>query len=155
MNDRYFYNDDSLIQNSDIKLNLKNMEDLFDLSMNDEQFNPLDDLQSNPLSNNSPSDDDLIGGVFNHKGLSPFDSGFDADHPMPTYDQLKNAGFSDYLAHQITGGLSHCYSQRELFHCLYESEDPVKAYNEMMDAKAQDSIEKADKLIQEIESGLL
>lgn len=131
------------------------MEDFFDMSMNEEQLNPLDDLQSDPLSVITNPNDDMLGGVFNHKGLSPFDSGFDADHPMPTYDQLRNAGFSDYLAHQITDGLSHCYSQRELFHCLYESEDPVKAYNEMMDAKVQDSMAKTDKLIQEIESGLL
>lgn len=131
------------------------MEDLFDLSMNEEQFNPLADLQSDPLSGISNPSDDMLGGMFNHKGLSPFDSGFDAEHPMPTYDQLRNAGFSDYLAHQITSGLSHSYSQRELFHCLYESEDPVKAYNEMMDEKVQDSIAKTDKLIQEIESDLL
>lgn len=131
------------------------MEDLFDMSMNEEQFNPLADLQSDPLSGISNPSDDMLGGMFNHKGLSPFDSGFDAEHPMPTYDQLRNAGFSDYLAHQITSGLSHSYSQRELFHCLYESEDPVKAYNEMMDEKVQDSIAKTDKLIQEIESDLL
>ena len=129
------------------------MEDFF--GMNEEQFNPLDDLHDDPFSSINSPDEDVLGGVFNHKGLSPFDSGFDAAHPMPTYDQLRNAGFSDYLAHQITGGLSHSYSQRELFHCLYESEDPVKAYNEMMDAKVQDSIAKTDKLIQEIESELL
>ena len=130
------------------------MEDF--LGMNEEQFNPLDDLRSDdPFSSINGLDEDALGGVFNHKGLSPFDSGFDAEHPMPTYDQLRNAGFSDYLAHQITGGLSHSYSQRELFHCLYESEDPVKAYNEMMDEKVKDSIAKTDKLIQEIESELL
>ena len=88
------------------------MEDFFDMSMNEEQFNPLDDLQSDPLSVITNPNDDMLGGVFNHKGLSPFDSGFDADHPMPTYDQLRNAGFSDYLAHQITDGLFHCYSQK-------------------------------------------
>ena len=26
---------------------------------------------------------------------SPFSSGFDAEHPMPTYEELRNAGFSD------------------------------------------------------------
>ncbi len=129
------------------------MEDFYD--MNGEQFNPLDDLQNESFSSINNPDEDMLGSVFNHKRLSPYDSGFDAEHPMPTYDQLRNAGFSDYLAHQITGGLSHCYSQRELFHCLYESEDPVKAYNEMMDGKVQDSIAKTDKLIQEIESELL
>lgn len=129
------------------------MEDFFD--MNGEQFNPLDDLQNSSFSSINSPDEDVLGGVINHKGLSPFDSGFDAEHPMPTYDQLRNAGFSDYLAHQISGGLSHSYSQRELFHCLYESEDPVEAYNEMMDAKARDSIAKTDKLIQEIEADLI
>ena len=131
------------------------MEDL--IGMNEELFNPLDDLQNDPVSSitNSDADEDMLGSVFNHKRSSPFASGFDAEHPMPTYDQLRNAGFSDYLAHQITGGLSHCYSQRELYHCLYESEDPVKAYNEMMEDRVQKTIAKTDKLIQEIESELL
>lgn len=87
---------------------------------------------------------------------SPFSSGFDADHPMPTYEDLRNAGFSDYLAHNISEGLSHSYSNKELFHVLYESEDPVAAYNEMMEDKAQVALDKADALIADIEnSGLL
>lgn len=87
---------------------------------------------------------------------SPFSSGFDADHPMPTYEDLRNAGFSDYLAHNISEGLSHSYSNKELFHVLYESDDPVAAYNEMMEDKAQVALDKADALINDIEnSGLL
>ena len=129
------------------------MEDFF--GMNEEQLSPLDDLQDDTFSSINNPDEDVLGGVLNHKGLSPFDSGFDAEHPMPTYAQLRNAGFSDYLAHHISGGLSHAYSQKELFHCLYESEDPVKAYNEMMDAKARDAMAKTDKLIQELEADLL
>lgn len=78
--------------------------------------------------------------------------GFDAEHPMPTYDQLRNGDFSDYLAHNITSGLSHSYSESKLCHCFYESDDPLKAYNEMMEAKVRDSIAKTDKLINDIET---
>ena len=126
------------------------MEDIF--QMNEEQFNPMDDLQNDSLSSIYNTDEDLIGGVFRHRNLSPFDSGFDAEHPMPTYDQLRNAGFSEHLARNIISGLSHSYSQRELYHCLYESDDPLKAYNEMMEAKVQDSIAKTDQLIHDIET---
>lgn len=128
------------------------MEDIFDTT--DDMFtSPLDDMNIEPSS--SILDDDILGSNLGKTGMSPFDSGFDAEHPMPTYDQLRNAGFSDYLANQITHGLTHSYSQRELFHCLYESDDPVSAYNEMMDAKAQDAIAKTDKLISDIERELL
>ena len=79
--------------------------------------------------------------------MSPFESGFDAEHPMPTYDQLRNAGFSDHIANRILSGDSHSYSQRELFHCLYESDDPLKAYNEMMHAKVEKSLAESEALI--------
>lgn len=126
------------------------MEDFFD--MTEATSDPLNEVQNELPTNTNYLDDGGLGGVIDQDGLSPFDSGFDAEHPMPTYEQLRNAGFSDYLAHNITSGLSHSYSQKELFHCLYESDDPVKAYNEMMDAKAQDSIAKTDKLIHDIET---
>lgn len=87
---------------------------------------------------------------------NPFRSGFDAEHPIPSYEELRNAGFSEYLAHNISEGGCHSYSDRELFHVLYESEDPVSAYNEMMETKALHAIDKADALINDIEnSGLL
>ena len=87
---------------------------------------------------------------------NPFSSGFDAEHPLPSYEELRNAGFSDYLARHISEGGCHSYSDRELFHVLYESEDPVAAYNEMMEDKAQHIMDKTDSLINEIEnSGLL
>lgn len=88
----------------------------------------------------------------NFKGLtdSPFDSGFDDKHPMPTYDQLRNAGFSEYLANQILHGVTHCYSQRELHDVLY-SDDPVGNYNAMVEAKAQAALNRADKMIEDLE----
>ena len=89
--------------------------------------------------------------LFKKGESSPFESGFDAEHPMPTYDQLRNAGFSEYLAKNILYGERHSYSQKELFQCLYESDDPVKAYNEMMDAKVKESTRKTDQLIKDIE----
>lgn len=87
---------------------------------------------------------------------SSLGSVFDDEHPLPSYEELRNAGFSDYLARSITDGGCHSYSDEELFHVLYESEDPVSAYNEMMETKAHDALAKADDLINDIEnSGLL
>lgn len=89
-----------------------------------------------------------------HHGV--FESGFDAEHPLPTYDQLRNAGFSEYLANQISNGGPHSYSEKELFHVLYETDNPVEEYNKMMEIKAQHAIDKADAFIDDIEkSGLL
>lgn len=79
---------------------------------------------------------------------NPYSSGFDKDHPMPTYDQLRNAGFSDYLANQILYG-THVYSDKELFNALY-SPDPVAAYNDMVHAKIEQRQEKYTELNKEI-----
>jgi hypothetical protein len=95
---------------------------------------------------------DVLGTSFHN----PFSSGFDAEHPIPSYEELRNVGFSDYVAHNILEGDYHSYSQKELFHVLYESDEPVTAYNDMMAAKAQHAMNKADDLITDIEnSGLL
>lgn len=86
----------------------------------------------------------------------PYSSGFDSEHPVPSYEQLRNAGFSENIAHRIAEGGSHSYSQKELFHVLYECDDPVQAYDEMMAVKANAVIASTDKLINDIESsGLL
>ena len=83
---------------------------------------------------------------------NPYESGFDKDHPMPTYDQLRNAGFSDYLANQILHG-KHSYSDKELFNVLY-SPDPVEAYNKMMKAKVDKHIAETDELLKSIKDTL-
>jgi hypothetical protein len=121
----------------------------------DEMNLGLDDSLMSPTEGfEGCSADDTLGTL--GAAHSPFSSGFDAEHPMPTYEELRNAGFSDYLAHNIAEGLSHSYSDKELFHVLYESDDPVAAYNEMMEDKAQVALDKADALIADIEnSGLL
>lgn len=120
----------------------------------DEMNFELDDTLLSPTDDLGGALDDTTGTL--GASHSPFSSGFDADHPLPSYEELRNAGFSDYLARNISEGGCHSYSDRELFHVLYESEDPVAAYNEMMDAKAQHAIDKADALINDIEnSGLL
>lgn len=98
--------------------------------------------------------DDAVKGFSDQSGSSPFSSGFDAEHPMPTYEELRNAGFSDHIANRILSGDSHSYSQRELYQCLYESDDPLAAYNEMMHAKVEKSLAESDALINRIESGL-
>lgn len=76
---------------------------------------------------------------------NPYASGFDKDHPMPTYDQLRNAGFSDNLANQILYG-THSYSDKELFNVLY-SPDPVSAYNQMMESKVNAALDKSQQVI--------
>lgn len=73
---------------------------------------------------------------------SPYSSGFDKDHPMPTYSQLRDAGFSDHLANQILYG-THSYSDKELFQALY-SPHPVDAYNRMVEAKAEQMMKRLD-----------
>ena len=83
---------------------------------------------------------------------NPYESGFDEEHPMPTYDQLRNAGFSDYLANQILHG-KHSYSDKELFNVLY-SPDPVEAYNQMMKAKVDKHIAETDELLKSIKNTL-
>lgn len=95
--------------------------------------------------------DGVSESISESRRLSPFESGFDAEHPMPTFEQLRNAGFSEHVAHNIAMGMSHSYSKRELYHCLYESDDPVKAYNEMMEAKVKEAIAKTDKALQDID----
>ena len=121
--------------------------DEMDLGVDDSLMSPTEGLESGTV-------DDSLG--TSGAAHSPFSSGFDAEHPMLSYEELRNAGFSDYLAHNIAEGLSHSYSDKELFHVLYESDDPVAAYNEMMEDKAQVALDKADVLIADIEnSGLL
>lgn len=91
--------------------------------------------------------EDLLG----TSHTNPFDSGFDAEHPFPTYEQLRNAGFSSEVAHNMIDGLDHAYSQKELYHVLYESDDPLTAYNEMMDGKVQETCDKIDELVDGVE----
>ena len=128
-------------------INNRMLMDEMDLGLDDSLMSPTEGLESGTV-------DDSLG--TSGAAHSPFSSGFDAEHPMLSYEELRNAGFSDYLAHNIAEGLSHSYSDKELFHVLYESDDPVAAYNEMMEDKAQVALDKADALINDIEnSGLL
>ena len=105
------------------------------------------------IEENTASGFDIDRGLFdNHDMLSSaYSSGFDVDHPMPTFDELRNAGFSDDLANQILYGDSHCYSQKELYEALY-SDDPLKAYNDMMETKVNEALEKSDRIIADIQN---
>lgn len=117
--------------------------------MNDMDFNEGMMPSTNGLAD---PNEDLLG----TSHTNPFDSGFDAEHPFPTYEQLRNAGFSSEVAHNMIDGLDHAYSQKELYHVLYESDDPLTAYNEMMDGKVQETCDKIDELVDGVEkSGLL
>ena len=72
-------------------------------------------------------------------GMVPNDfdpSIIDIDNPMPTYKELRDAGFNDEEAKNILDeSIVHPYSKWELFLCLYESDDPVKAYKELLESK--------------------
>lgn len=129
------------------------MEDFNEMDEN-QLFPSLDDTESDLLAMPEEMEEVAPDTLLDLGGMSigsPFDSGFDEDHPMPTYEELLNAGFSDEVAVNILYGGSHCYSQRELYHCFYESDDPLKAYNEMVEAKADECIKRADRLIHDIE----
>lgn len=89
--------------------------------------------------------------IFNTRSLSIFDDGC----PFPSYECLRNVGFSESLVHHISEGDRHCYSDTEFHHLLYDSYDPVSAYNDMMKGKAQIAIDKADTLISDIEKNRL
>lgn len=120
--------------------------DEMNFDLDDTLLSPTEDLGGGTIEDST----ETLGASHN-----PFSSGFDAEHPLPSYDELRNAGFSDYLARHISEGGCHSYSDRELFHVLHESEDPVAAYNEMMEDKAQHIMDKTDSLINEIENSCL
>lgn len=73
---------------------------------------------------------------------SPYESGFDAKHPLPTYEQLRNAGFTNNEARIIRYGYNANYSQKELYKVLYESDDPVKAYRKMIKKKVEQLLDR-------------
>lgn len=79
-----------------------------------------------------------------------FASGFDAEHPMLTFAELRNAGFSGETATRIIHGI-HDYSERELFHCFYESEDPHEAFLELERQKMRELIFRTDQNIKDAE----
>ena len=61
---------------------------------------------------------------------------FYIENPMPTYKELRDVGFSDEEAKNILDeSILHPYSNWELSVCLYESDDPVKAYKELLETK--------------------
>ena len=73
---------------------------------------------------------------------NPYESGFDAEHPIPSFEQLRNAGFTNNEARIIRYGHNANYSQKELFKVLYESDDPVKAYRKMIKKKVDELINR-------------
>lgn len=117
------------------------MEDIFD--MNDsmesplDELNPLVDINTDILSSPLDNGDNILGAHSN-----PFSSGFDEEHPMPSYEELLNAGFPKEAANYILYSPTHTFSQRELFHCLYESDNPFEAYKDLVNEKVDEFIDK-------------
>lgn len=77
---------------------------------------------------------------------NPYASGFDEDHPLPSYDELRNAGFTDFEAKQITYHTYSVFSEKELFEVLY-SENPKEAYDAMMREKLDDLDDRLNRVI--------
>lgn len=75
---------------------------------------------------------------------SPYDSGFDDEHPIPSYKELRNAGFTDFEAKKIIYGDHEMYSDKELYECLYESDDPKASYDAMIKEKTDEMFRKID-----------
>lgn len=88
--------------------------------------------------------DDKVGA-----SADPYASGFDEDHPKPTYQELRNAGFTKFEANQILYGPHDSYSEKELFECLY-SENPKEAYDAMMRQKTDELLERIDRTLANI-----
>lgn len=78
--------------------------------------------------------------------FNPYASGFDEEHPLPTYDELRNAGFTDFEAKQITYHTYTVFSERELFEALY-SENPKEAYDAMMHEKLNTLDDRVNRII--------
>lgn len=81
---------------------------------------------------------------------SPYSSGFDDEHPMPSYKELRNAGFTDFEAKKILYGTHEIYSDKELFECLYGSDNPKEAYDAMIREKTAEMQRRIDTLISDI-----
>ena len=65
---------------------------------------------------------------------------------MPSIEELRDMGFSDHIAHDMLNpDISHSYTQQEL-QTVLSSDNPLDAYNQMMDAKAHAAMAKADAL---------
>lgn len=102
---------------------------------------------------------------------------------MPTYKELREAGFSEKDANNILDeSIEHPYSDwellfclhesvdpvnaykelleskttdKKLFHVMYECDDPIQAYNDMMSSKIDNVVSYADKLLEDIEKNNL
>lgn len=101
--------------------------------------NEIEPIEEKEISSQSPVEPDVVLRRFRK---SPYESGFDAEHPLPTYEQLRNAGFTNHEAQVIRYGRSSNYSQKELYKVLYESDDPVKAYRKMIREKVNELINR-------------
>lgn len=88
--------------------------------------------------------DGMIEEDISNNVCSPYDSGFDDEHPIPSYKELRNAGFTDFEAKQIIYGNHEIYSDKELYDCLYGSENPKEAYDAMIRKKTDEAMNKID-----------
>lgn len=95
-----------------------------------------------------PSKDTTVTDILSSNiGSNPYASGFDEEHPLPSYRELRNAGFTDFEAKKILYGTHEMYSDKELFECLYGSDDPKAAYDAMIRKKTDEMSREIDKLI--------
>lgn len=141
--------DDDLDEN----INCDAYEDLENIPIDNDEF-----CQSLSLLEDSTCDNTCEGSTINSDNSlynniaiqsfcsSPYESGFDEDHPLPTYDELRNAGFTDFEAKQITYHTYTVFSERELFEVLY-SENSKEAYDAMMHKKLNTLDDRVNRII--------
>lgn len=116
-----------------------------DFDINNDHLDTFYDGENIDNSENSLYSQSLSKGIENN----PYASGFDEEHPLPTYEELRNAGFTDFEAKQITYHTYTVFSEKELFDVLY-SENPKEAYDAIMHEKLDDLDDHINRLITSI-----
>lgn len=99
-----------------------------------------------PLENNETFSKDInptIEGNESFKEMEASEVVFDNEHPYPTCNQLVSLGFPFEVAYSISTAFNHPFdrlsrppfSKRELYHVIYESDNPLESYTEMIKEK--------------------
>lgn len=117
-------------------------------AVNEEEFSRYDDV-AGKMNEEKADEYGFIPDESLAASADPYASGFDEEHPKPTYQQLRNAGFSKFEANQILYGPHDSYSEKELFECLY-SDHPKEAYDAMMRRKTDEMLERIDRTLANI-----
>lgn len=78
----------------------------------------------------------------------------DSEILKPSFERQRSVGFDNYRTRNVLYGESHIFSRKNPFQSLSESENRMKAYNEILDARLMAYREKSDELMKRLESKL-